>query len=56
MGTHELLLKGKWRVRPGVVTVTFHPPVAPQTFGDRDALMAAVREQIASALPLEAGN
>lgn len=51
-GTHELLPKGKVFSRPGTVKVTFHEPIDPATYGeDRDALMIAVRERIAEALP-----
>lgn len=51
LGTFELLPKGKLTIRPGTVTLVFHPPVEPALLADRDALIAAVREQIASALP-----
>jgi 1-acyl-sn-glycerol-3-phosphate acyltransferase len=50
-GTHELLPKGKFFARPGKVTVHFHDPIDPANVPDRDQLMAAVRERIASALP-----
>jgi hypothetical protein len=33
--------------------MVFHQPIDPKDFADRDALMAAVRERIASALPAE---
>lgn len=49
-GTHDLLPKGKHLARTGVARVVFHAPVDPSSFPDKDALMAAVREQIASAL------
>ncbi|HVP54033.1 MAG TPA: lysophospholipid acyltransferase family protein [Candidatus Eisenbacteria bacterium] len=51
LGTAECWPKGTWAIRGGQTTVIFHPQVDPWGFGDRDALMAAVREQIASALP-----
>ena len=53
LGTFEILPKGRMRVQPGTATVIFHPPVEPAQFADRDALIAAVRAQIAGALPPE---
>jgi 1-acyl-sn-glycerol-3-phosphate acyltransferase len=51
VGTHELQPKGQMLSRPGVVRVIFHEPVNPCALGDRDVLVAKVRETIASALP-----
>ena len=51
LGTYECWPKGTFAVRPGTATVIFHPPVEPSDYANRDALMAAVRETIASALP-----
>ena len=51
LGTFEILPKGRFSIRPGTATLIFHPPVEPSAFGDRDALIAAVRDQIAAALP-----
>jgi 1-acyl-sn-glycerol-3-phosphate acyltransferase len=53
LGTETLLPKGKMLAKPGEVKVIFHPPVDPKNYGDRDALVAAIRQQIASALPAE---
>jgi 1-acyl-sn-glycerol-3-phosphate acyltransferase len=53
LGTERLLPKGKLLARSGEVTLVFHPPIEPARFADRDALMTAVREAIASALPPE---
>jgi 1-acyl-sn-glycerol-3-phosphate acyltransferase len=50
-GTESMMRKGSLRIHPGVARVVFHPPVDPATAGSRDALMAAVRESIASGLP-----
>ena len=50
LGTFEILPKGRFSMKPGTATFVFHPPLDPATFTDRDALIAAVREQIASAL------
>jgi hypothetical protein len=33
--------------------VVFHPPIDPRGYADRDALMEAVRQAVASALPAE---
>jgi 1-acyl-sn-glycerol-3-phosphate acyltransferase len=51
LGTAECWPKGTWSIRPGKATVIFHPPIAPSGFKDREELMAAVRQSIASALP-----
>jgi 1-acyl-sn-glycerol-3-phosphate acyltransferase len=53
LGTETLLPKGKFFVRPGEVTVIFHPPVDPTLYSDRDELVKAVRDSIASSLPPE---
>ena len=51
LGTAECWPKGTWAMRPGRATLIFHAPINPADFADRDALMGAVRHQIASALP-----
>lgn len=51
LGTAECWPKGTWSIRPGKATVIFHPPINPSGFKDREELMAAVRQSIASALP-----
>lgn len=53
LGTETLLPKGKFFVKPGEVTVVFHPPIDPKQYSDRDELVKAVRGTIASALPPE---
>lgn len=53
-GTHEVMPKGSAFMRRNCeVTVRFHPPIDPQTFGydRRDALVQEVRDAIASGLP-----
>jgi len=50
-GTETMMRKGSARVFPGAAHVTFHAPLAPADFADREALMAAVRISIASGLP-----
>jgi len=52
-GTQEVMPKARFSIQPGVVTVTFHDPIEPKDFGDRDDLMARVRVAISSALPEE---
>jgi 1-acyl-sn-glycerol-3-phosphate acyltransferase len=51
LGTFEMLPKGRFSMRPGTATFIFHPPLDPASFTGRDALIAAVRDQIAGALP-----
>ena len=53
LGTFEMQPKGYFGVHPGTATVIFHPPIAVTSCPDRDALMAAVTQQIAGALPPE---
>jgi 1-acyl-sn-glycerol-3-phosphate acyltransferase len=52
LGTFESWPKTRFALRPGNVTVVFHPAIDPREFSDRDLLMQAVRESIAGALPL----
>lgn len=56
LGTAECWPKGKWSLRAGTATVIFHPPVDPSDFADREELMDAVRQSIASALPEDRRN
>ncbi len=51
LGTYEMKPKGKFFHRPGKATLVFHAPVWPRDYSDRDALIAAVSDRIASALP-----
>jgi len=53
LGTREMMPKRSLLVRPGTARLIFHPPVDPKDFTDRDQLMEAVRQRIASALPPE---
>ena len=53
VGTHHVLPTRRSSIRAGEVSVVFHPPLDPRQFSDRDALLAAVRDSIASALPTE---
>ena len=52
-GTHEAMPKGRFAIKPGLVTVNFHPPIEPQKFGSRECLMEQVRVAIESGLPEE---
>jgi hypothetical protein len=45
--------KGRFAIKPGVVTVNFHPPIEPEDFGSRECLMEKVRAAIDSGLPEE---
>ena len=51
VGTHEAMPKGRFSITPGLVRVTFHDPIDPGQFTERDALMQAVRRSIDSGLP-----
>lgn len=50
-GTHYLMPKGRFAIKPGTATVIFHPPLEPQDFGSREHLMEAVRTSIECGLP-----
>jgi 1-acyl-sn-glycerol-3-phosphate acyltransferase len=52
-GTEEVMPKARFAIRPGTVTVQFHDPIEPAAFGDRDCLMAKVRDVIDGGLPEE---
>src|SRR5208282_3702322 len=52
-GTLAVMPKGRFAIRPGMVTVNFHPPIEPQDFGSRECLMERVRAVIDSGLPEE---
>jgi len=53
VGTHYLMPKGRFAIKPGTATVIFHPPIEPQDFGSRECLMQKVRSAIDSGLPEE---
>jgi 1-acyl-sn-glycerol-3-phosphate acyltransferase len=53
VGTHDLMPKARFQISPGTVNVIFHDPIPPADFGDRDCLMARVREAINGGLPRE---
>lgn len=52
-GTHYVMPKTRFAIKPGLVTVIFHPPIEPKDFGSRDCLMEKVRQAIDGGLPAE---
>jgi 1-acyl-sn-glycerol-3-phosphate acyltransferase len=52
-GTHYVMPKGRFAIKPGIVTVNFHPPIEPKDFASRECLMEKVRAAIDSGLPEE---
>jgi 1-acyl-sn-glycerol-3-phosphate acyltransferase len=52
-GTFEMWPKHRFAIKPGPVTLTFHPPITYAEAGSREALMSAVRTAIESGLPEE---
>lgn len=52
-GSHYVMPKGRFAIKPGTVTVIFHPPIEPTDFGPRECLMEQVRRAIDSGLPKE---
>src|SRR6202795_2032599 len=48
VGTHDVMPKGRFAIKPGTVTVKFHPPIEPEDFGSRECLMEKVRAVIDS--------
>jgi hypothetical protein len=53
VGTHYAMPKARFSIKPGIVTVIFHPPIEPEEFGTRECLMEKVRVAIESGLPEE---
>jgi 1-acyl-sn-glycerol-3-phosphate acyltransferase len=52
-GSYERMPKGRFSIKPGWVTVTFHHPIPPGDFGSRERLLEHVRSVINSGLPPE---
>jgi len=50
-GTHDVMPKGSFAIKPGLVEVIFHSPIEPAEFGSRECLMEKVRAAIESGLP-----
>ncbi len=53
LGTHYLMPKGRFAIRPGKATIIFHDPIEPENFGSRECLMEKVRIAINSSLPAQ---
>ena len=51
LGTYEAWPKHRFALKGRIVTVVYHPAIDPKNYTNRDELMTAVRESIASALP-----
>jgi 1-acyl-sn-glycerol-3-phosphate acyltransferase len=52
-GTHDVMPKGRFAIKAGLVRVIFHRPIEPADFRDRDYLMEKVRAAIDMGLPQE---
>lgn len=52
-GSYYVMPKRRFSIKPGLVKVIFHDPIAPEDFGSREALMEKVRAVIDSGLPPE---
>jgi 1-acyl-sn-glycerol-3-phosphate acyltransferase len=52
-GTHYVMPKRRFSIKPGMVTLIFHKPIEPEEFGTRDELMEKVRATINGGLPEE---
>lgn len=50
-GTEKMMPKGSMAIRRGEVNIVFHAAIWPEEYADRESLMRAVRESIASGLP-----
>lgn len=52
-GTHYIMPKTRFAIKPGIAKVIFHAPIEPQDFISRECLMEKVRAAIESGLPEE---
>jgi 1-acyl-sn-glycerol-3-phosphate acyltransferase len=50
-GSEQMMTKGSLRIKPGTAHLTFHPPLYPEQFTNREQLTTAVRSAISSGLP-----
>ena len=50
-GTHYVMPKRRFAIKPALVTIIFHDPIEPRDFGSRDLLMERVRHVIEAGLP-----
>jgi 1-acyl-sn-glycerol-3-phosphate acyltransferase len=53
VGSHYVMPKRRFAIKPGTVSVIFHDPIEPKDFGSRECLMEQVRRAIDSGLPAE---
>jgi len=53
VGTHYVMPKGRFAIKPRTVEIVFHEPIEPKDFGSRESLMAKVRSAVNSSLPVE---
>jgi 1-acyl-sn-glycerol-3-phosphate acyltransferase len=53
VGTHFLMPKQRFAIKPGTATVIFHDAIEPKDFGSRECLMQKVRKAIDSGLSPE---
>ena len=53
VGTHDLMPKARFQIKPGTVKILFHQPIEPKDFGGRECLMERVRAVINNGLPVE---
>jgi 1-acyl-sn-glycerol-3-phosphate acyltransferase len=53
VGTHYVMPKKRFAIKPGKVDLIFHDPIEPADFGGRDCLMEKVRRVIDSGLPAD---
>src|SRR6185312_11856522 len=51
LGSERLMPKGSVTINSGTVQLIFHSPISPHQFAEKEQLIAAVRAEIASALP-----
>jgi 1-acyl-sn-glycerol-3-phosphate acyltransferase len=52
-GTHYVMPKKRFAIKPGLITVVFHQPIKPAEFGSREELMEKVRAAINEGLPVQ---
>jgi 1-acyl-sn-glycerol-3-phosphate acyltransferase len=55
-GTHHVMPKGRFAIKPGTVNIIFHEPIEPKDFGSREQLMEKVRSAINRGLSAEANE
>lgn len=56
VGATRMLPKGSLNLKSGTVSVTFHAPIHPSNYSDKEELMAAVRDAIESGLSTPAAT